>query len=58
MLFNRLLLLLLVILELVSAGAFDFSVFMINLSREYFAFFPGYVYFTDSSQANKTVTEE
>lgn len=38
----------LVILELMAAGAFDFSSFMINLSREYFSFFPGYVYFTDS----------
>lgn len=38
----------LVILELVAAGAFDFSIFMINFSREYFAFFPR-VYFTESS---------
>lgn len=39
-------------------AAFDFSIFMINFSKEYFAFFPGYVYFADSSQVNKTITEE
>lgn len=48
----------LVILELVEAGTFDFSIFSINFSRENFAFFPGYVYFAGSSQINNTVTEE